>query len=68
MERRLDVLVFTSEPLAEPVEILGEVAAELFVTRDNPYADLFVRLCDVDPGAGRGTSATASCGSPRPTR
>jgi uncharacterized protein len=49
VERRLDVLVFSSEPLDEPVEVIGEVAAELCVTRDNPYADLFVRLCDVDP-------------------
>ncbi len=49
VERRLDVLVFSSDPLEEPVEVLGEVAAELSVSRDNPYADLFVRLCDVDP-------------------
>jgi putative CocE/NonD family hydrolase len=49
VERRLDVLVFSSDPLGEPVEILGEVAAEVFLTRDNPYADLFLRLCDVDP-------------------
>jgi putative CocE/NonD family hydrolase len=49
VERRLDVLVFSSDPLDEPLEILGEVAAEVFLTRDNPYADLFVRLCDVDP-------------------
>ncbi len=49
VERRPDVLVFSSEPLAEPAEVIGEVAAELSVTRDNPYADLFVRLCDVDP-------------------
>jgi putative CocE/NonD family hydrolase len=48
VEQRSDVLVFTSEPLAEPLEILGEVAAELTVARDNPHADLFVRLCDVD--------------------
>jgi putative CocE/NonD family hydrolase len=49
VERRLDVLVFSSDPLDDPVEIIGEVAAEIRVTRDNPYADLFVRLCDVDP-------------------
>ena len=48
VEQRSDVLLFTSEPLAGPVEILGEVAAELAVARDNPHADLFVRLCDVD--------------------
>ena len=49
VERRLDVLVFSSDPLEEPVEVVGEVAAELSVARDNPYGDLFVRLCDVDP-------------------
>jgi uncharacterized protein len=49
VERRPDVLVFSSGPLAEPAEVIGEVAAELSVTRDNPYADLFARLCDVDP-------------------
>jgi len=49
VEQRPDVLVFTSAPLDEPVEVIGDVAAELHVTRDNPNADLFVRLCDVDP-------------------
>jgi uncharacterized protein len=49
VEQRPDVLVFTSEPLTEPVEVVGYVTAQLSVTRDNPYADLFVRLCDVDP-------------------
>ncbi len=49
VERRLDVLVFSSDPVEEPLEVIGEVAAEISVTRDNPYADLFVRLCDVDP-------------------
>jgi putative CocE/NonD family hydrolase len=48
VEQRPDVLVFTSEPLDEPVEVIGNVTAELHVTRDNPNADLFVRLCDVD--------------------
>ncbi|MGH3205697.1 MAG: CocE/NonD family hydrolase, partial [Streptosporangiaceae bacterium] len=49
VEQRRDVLVFSSEPLDEPVEVVGDVIAELHVTRDNPNADLFVRLCDVDP-------------------
>ncbi len=49
IERRLDVLVFSSEALDQPVEVIGDVTAEISVTRDNPYADLFVRLCDVDP-------------------
>jgi uncharacterized protein len=49
VEQRPDVLVFSSEPLDEPVEVIGDVTAELHVARDNPDADLFVRLCDVDP-------------------
>ncbi len=49
VEQRPDVLVFSSEPLDEPVEVIGDVTAELHLTRDNPNADLFVRLCDVDP-------------------
>jgi uncharacterized protein len=48
LEARSDVLTFTSEPLGQPVDITGEVTAELSVTRNNPHADLFVRLCDVD--------------------
>ena len=48
VEQRPDVLVYTSAVLTEPVEIIGEVTASLQVTRDNPHADLFVRLCDVD--------------------
>ena len=50
LEQRRDVLVFTSEPLAEPAEVIGDVVAELSLIRDNPHADLFARLCDVDPG------------------
>jgi predicted acyl esterase len=49
VEQRPDVLVFSSEPLDEPVEIVGCVTAEVHLTRDNPHADLFARLCDVDP-------------------
>ncbi len=48
LEQRADVLVFSTEPLGELVEVIGEVTAEITVTRDNPHADLFVRLCDVD--------------------
>ncbi len=64
VELRADVLVFTSQPLDEPVEIIGEVAAELSVTRDNPHADLFVRLCDVSP---RGRSVNVCDGIVRLT-
>ena len=54
VEQRPDLLVYTSAVLTGPVEIIGEVAVSLEVVRDNPHADLFVRLCDVDPrGASR---------------
>jgi uncharacterized protein len=64
VEERSDVLVFSSEPLDQPVEIIGEVTAEVSVTRDNPYADLFVRLCDVSP---RGRSVNVCDGIVRLT-
>lgn len=49
LEARPDVLVYTSEPLRAPLEIAGEVTAEISLVRDNPHADVFVRLCDVAP-------------------
>jgi uncharacterized protein len=49
LEARTDVLTFTSEPLAVEMEIMGTPVVELAHSRDNPYADVFVRLCDVDP-------------------
>lgn len=49
LERRADVLTFTSAALSEPLTVIGEVTAALDVTRDNPHADLFVRLTDVAP-------------------
>ena len=48
LERRPDVLTFTSAPLVEPWEIIGAPVVELVHHSDNPYADLFVRLCEVD--------------------
>jgi hypothetical protein len=49
LEARPDVLTFTSEPLTSALEVTGVPVAELFCSRDNQFADLFVRLCDVDP-------------------
>jgi uncharacterized protein len=64
VEQRPDVLVYTSAELAEPLEVIGEVTADLLVSRDNPHADLFVRLCDVDP---RGVSRNVCDGIVRLT-
>ena len=48
-ESREDVLVYTTEPLAQDVEITGEMVAELFVSVDRPDTDLAVRVTDVHP-------------------
>jgi putative CocE/NonD family hydrolase len=57
LEQRADVVTFTSGPLDAPVELLGGASVRLYVTSDNTYADVFVRLCDVDP-RGRSVNVT----------
>ncbi|MFF8729430.1 CocE/NonD family hydrolase [Streptomyces sp. NPDC015171] len=49
LEARDDVLTFTGPPLTEPMDILGAVSARLSVSTDTGHADVFTRLCDVDP-------------------
>jgi hypothetical protein len=49
LEARDDVVTFTTGSLRKPVELLGGARVRLFVESDNPYADVFVRLCDVEP-------------------
>jgi putative CocE/NonD family hydrolase len=49
VESRPDVLVFTTEPLAAPVEVTGRVKARLHVSSDCPDTDFAVKLCDVYP-------------------
>jgi putative CocE/NonD family hydrolase len=48
LEARPDVVTFTTDPLPTAVDVIGSPVVELAVTLDNPYADVFVRLCDVD--------------------
>lgn len=57
LEARDDVRTFTTEPLDAPVELLGAARIGLRVTSDNPCADLFLRLCDVDE-RGRSVNVT----------
>lgn len=45
---RSDLLVYTSAPLAEDVEIMGSPVVELTHSTDIPYADLWVRMSEVD--------------------
>ncbi|QFG27550.1 CocE/NonD family hydrolase [Actinomadura sp. WMMB 499] len=54
LERRHDVLVFTSPPLDRDMDVIGPLAADLFVRSDRAHTDFVVRLCDVGPdGASR---------------
>lgn len=49
IERRSDVVLFTSAPLAKPMEVTGPVKAKVFVASSAVDTDLSVRLCDVYP-------------------
>jgi len=42
-------LLYTSDPLAEPLVLIGAVEAELWVSSSLDHTDFFVRLCDVSP-------------------
>jgi len=59
VEARADVLVFTSQPLQAPLEVLGPVCATLYVRASNDHAHIFARLCDVD---GQGVSRNVTDG------
>lgn len=49
VEAREDVLLFTTAPLAEATEVIGQATVTLFVRSSGAFCDFFVRLCDVYP-------------------
>ncbi len=49
IEAREDVLVYSSEPLAEDLAVFGYVETELFVGSGAPDTDVTVKLVDVAP-------------------
>lgn len=49
VEAREDVLVYTSDPLTEPMQVTGFVDAVLAVSSDAPDTDFAVKLVDVAP-------------------
>ncbi|HEY1434254.1 MAG TPA: CocE/NonD family hydrolase, partial [Thermoanaerobaculia bacterium] len=49
LARRKDVLVFETEPLAEPLRVVGPIGVEMHFSADAPDADLWVLLEDVAP-------------------
>jgi len=46
---RPDTLVFETEPLAEPLRVVGAIETEIYLSADAPDADLWVKLEDVGP-------------------
>ncbi len=59
LEARDDVLVFTGPVLADGLEIAGSPVVELVHGSDNPHADVFARICEVDAkGRSRNVSET----------
>jgi putative CocE/NonD family hydrolase len=49
LEARADVLTYTTDILERDVEVIGDVSADIWFRSTRPAADVFVRLCDVDP-------------------
>jgi uncharacterized protein len=48
IEMRADTLVYTTAPLDTPLDIVGEVSVDLFVSSDAPDTDIVARLTEVD--------------------
>lgn len=49
IENRSDILVFTTDPLTEDVEVTGPISTTLFFKTNQPDTDLVLRLSDVYP-------------------
>ena len=49
LEARPDVLVYTGAVLDADLDVIGPVSATVYVRGSQPYFDVFVRLCDVEP-------------------
>jgi putative CocE/NonD family hydrolase len=49
VESRSDVLVFTSEPLPDDLEIAGTIECRVWLASSAPDTDLFVRVLDEEP-------------------
>jgi predicted acyl esterase len=60
IEKRTDVLVYTSKALETDIEIIGEVNVVLFVTSDAVDTDFMVKLVDVFPNEKKAINALDS--------
>ncbi|MEQ1770276.1 MAG: CocE/NonD family hydrolase [Devosia sp.] len=65
LERRKDVLLFTSPPIVDEFTIIGKSSVILFARTGATSTDFLIKLCDVD---ARGTSINVCDGYHRHTR
>jgi predicted acyl esterase len=49
IENRPDVLLFTSQALEQPLEVVGQLKVKLWASSDTPDTDFTAKLCDVYP-------------------
>jgi putative CocE/NonD family hydrolase len=49
MEARADILVYTTQPFTENVEVSGPIQATLYVSSDAKDTDFTIKVIDVDP-------------------
>ena len=50
IENRADVLVYSTEPLSEDLEVTGPIRLTLYASSSAPDTDFTAKLVDVDPG------------------
>lgn len=49
IESREDIILFTTQPLKEDLEVTGSLRAKIYFSTDQADTDVAVRLCDVYP-------------------
>lgn len=59
LEKRVDVLTYTSVPLPQDLEVIGPVQVELYVRSSLAHTDFFSCLCDVTP-SGKSINITST--------
>jgi hypothetical protein len=62
IERREDVVVYSTEPLAAPVEVTGNLNVVLYLSTSAPSTDILARVVDVFPD-GRAYNVFATYGA-----
>jgi putative CocE/NonD family hydrolase len=51
LERRSDVLIFSTEPLSADLDVIGPISSEIFLRSNTEHTDVYLCLCDVNPSS-----------------